>query len=143
MKDDQQFSTSILELDVLWKQLRSFLSILKNNGIREVDILFGSAWGNFIYPGVNWEYIRLPVEQVESRIIEEEEKENGKFGSDDLFLTHPDISFEIQFCHEADIHLWYEEITPLLEEVVSAWEISNLNPRQFIKQNNKWLKAGI
>jgi hypothetical protein len=105
-----------------------------------VEILFGFAWGNEIYPDPQWEYEKLAIEQVESRIRNEEVNQTGKLGDDDFYIQLSEIPLEIQLCHESDLHLWFEEKSPLVEEIFDDWKTSGFEPKEYIKENEKWIE---
>jgi hypothetical protein len=119
-----------IPVEDMWAELRDILVRIKAFSILEVDILFGFAWGNFIYPTKEWEYIRLPLEDIETRIKKEEDNKHGKLGSDDLYIRHPDLLFEIQFCHESDIHILFNQRTPFINAIEKECKAKGFNPKE-------------
>lgn len=105
-----------------------------------MKILFGCAWGNYIYPGPQWEYEKLSLDQIEPRIKKEEDSENGKLSDDDFYIQLSEISLEIQLCHESDLHLWFEKRSPLVEEFIADWKALGFEPKEYFRENDKWIE---
>lgn len=74
--------TKTLEVDDLWGDLRTTIDLFKQMGINEVLILFGFAWGNFIYEK-EWMKQNISTDDIESLIITAEKDEHGELGFDD------------------------------------------------------------
>ena len=75
--------TKTLEVDDLWGDLRTTIDLFKQMGINEVLILFGFAWGNFIYEK-EWMKQNISTDDIESLIIKAEKDEHGELGFDDI-----------------------------------------------------------
>jgi len=135
---NRQIVTKELPSEVIWQELHAVLAAFESRGYKEAEILFGWAWGNHVYPTKDWEYFRLPLPEIELRIKQEEANQNGKLGSDDLYLRQSDLPFEVQFCHESDIHIWFESPFPLIDVLTSDWKAKGYAPRELVKQNEKW-----
>lgn len=141
MKQSKQIKTKELSSETIWTELRDFLKWVESQGLREAEILFGFAWGNYIYPTKDWVYIKLPLADIETRLKDEEKNLTGKLGSDDLYIRHPDLPFELQFCHESDIHIWFESTSPMLGTIFADWKRKGFAPTEWMKENDKWIEA--
>jgi hypothetical protein len=139
---NQQVCTREVSAEDMWRFLRRFLVRCSEVGITDVEMLFGFAWGNRIYPSGKWEYIRLPIADVEGRIREEEAKQNGQLGRDDLYIYHVQWGFELQLCHESDMHIWFHDLSPLMNDLIQDWRDAGFEPVVWRKENDKWLEQG-
>ena len=105
MNETRHIVTKEITADAMWAELRRLLTHLETVGLKEVEILFGYAWGNTINPTPDWQYISISLGEIEARIKKEEDNKNGKLSGDDLYVRHPSFSYELQFCHHSDIHI--------------------------------------
>ncbi len=141
MQYDRQLTTRELQIDEIWSALRAVLRLFEKAGLKEADILFGWGW---THKKVDWDYLRCRLSEIEPRIRaeeREEQAENQTFGRRDVFLRHPSLPFEVQFCHELDLHIWWlENPAPLVAEIAADWQEKGLNPRSFIKKNSTWVE---
>ncbi len=108
-----------------WSELRNLLDYMTAVGCTDVNILFGFAWGNAIYSG-EWQYINLPISEVEHRIRSEELRLNDKFELNDLFIRQSILDIEIQFCHESDIHIFFSKKSSFIDKVADDWRKKGL-----------------
>ena len=115
--------TKTLQVEDLWVNLKDNISLFKQFGINDVMILFGFAWGNYIYEK-DWVELPTSTDGIENLILKAEKEEHGKLGFDDLYIKIPDINTEFQYCHETDIHLTFSEPNELVQAVRTRW-ISN------------------
>ena len=115
--------TKTLEVDDLWDDLRINIDLFKQMSIDEVLILFGFAWGNFIYEK-DWIEQSTSTYNIESLILTAEKDEHGQLGFDDLYIKIPNLNIELQYCHETDIHLTYLDTNELIEAVSKRWTLN-------------------
>jgi hypothetical protein len=102
----------------VWDDLRALIERCKKHGVKEVEISIGYAWDRYIkYPAR-----RLAPEKIIDEIEMLESKTSGRFGEDDLTVRFQNPAFEILYCHDNDIHLFYNDINPIVEETVAYWE---------------------
>ena len=92
------------DADEVRREFISFIDRAKSKGWSELRVLFGFAWGNYIYEKDWIEEIMTP-DQLSERVAAAESARDGKIGSDDLYVTPLAIGVQHTFCHEADIHL--------------------------------------
>lgn len=86
------------------REFQFFLDRAKLQGWKDLKVLFGFAWGNYIYEKDWIEEIMTP-ERLAERVAAAESAKDGKIGADDLYVTPLAIGVQHTFCHEADIHL--------------------------------------
>jgi hypothetical protein len=98
----------------------AFLRQLENEGVPEVKIMFGFAWGNYIYEK-DWLWETCSPAEVRYRVEEAECKKDRKIGDDDFYISVPGTNYERTYCHEADIHFSSDKPNPILQEVKNAW----------------------
>jgi hypothetical protein len=91
-------------VDDLRNEFRAFIDRAKVERWNELNVLFGFAWGNYIYEKDWIEEIMTPVDLAD-RVARLEAANDGAIGSDDLFVTPLRLGVKYTFCHEADIHL--------------------------------------
>jgi len=72
-----------------------FLSETGTRGIGRIELPFGFAWANDIYPG-EWEPRWLSAAEIRRAVSEAETRKLGAIGSDDLFLTIPELATQRQ-----------------------------------------------
>jgi len=106
-----------------------FLSEIETCGIGRIELLFGFAWANDIYPG-DWEPQWLSAAEIRRVVSEAETRELGAIGSDDLFLTIPELASQRQYCHEADIHLESQAPSAYTESVKRDWIVRGWTVRE-------------
>ena len=143
MRDDRQIRTDELQADNVWRALRDVLARFEAAGIKEAEVSFGFGWD---HKTVEWDYLLLPLNEIEARIRTEEREgqtENQTLGRSDLFLRHPSLSFEIQFCHESDLHIWFDEWVPLAGAIAADWTARGFNPRYWVKENGAWTEQPL
>jgi hypothetical protein len=96
--------------------LIDFLSkVLPDFGITEIDVLYGWAWGNEIF---NWETRTIALGSLNAEIEHVEMQGFGKIGDDDLVIKINSHHLEITLCHETDLHVKYDVLTPLIEIIL-------------------------
>lgn len=81
-----------------------FLSQATEQGWEEFKVLFGFAWGNYLYED-GWLEEVISLDELDSRVQAAEKSDHGSIGDDDLFITVVATGVEHTFCHENDIHL--------------------------------------
>jgi hypothetical protein len=118
--------TSILEENQVRVELRYLIDRFSKNGEEYCDVLFGFAWGNDYYPGNEWLYESVKLSRLESKISEVEQRHIGRLTNDDLFVKVGGLEF--QFCHESDIHISFERISPEIEHFYERWLNKGFNP---------------
>jgi hypothetical protein len=110
------------------------------NAVPEVDILYGTVWGNDIYGFDNdWIPETIHSEEIEKNVEDKITKEYGNIGEDDLFIKIKDENIEILICHERDLHIVYEVVTPTLKLIMNAIEMKDWH---WVRnnENEKWEK---
>ena len=85
-------------------EFERFIERAQKEHWNELKVLFGFAWGNYIYEG-DWTEEIMSPNKLARKVREAEENEDGEIGSDDLIVTPVGLGVEHIFCHEADIHL--------------------------------------
>ena len=115
--------TKTLQVENLWDDLKDNIALFKQFGIDNVMILFGFAWGNYIYEK---DWIELPTltDGIQNLILKAEKDDHGELGFDDLYIKLPNCNTELQYCHETDIHLTFSEPNELAQAIKTRW-ISN------------------
>ena len=71
---------------------------------RQLKVLFGFAWGNYVYPD-EWREEIFSPDELCSRVRNLENQNDGSIGTDDLSITVVSTGLRYTFCHENDIHL--------------------------------------
>jgi hypothetical protein len=140
MEHSKQIVTRIISPSELEEEMRRILDLLSAASYKEVKIMFGFAWGNWIYSD-QWEYIPIPISEVMKRIQDEVDAGNGRIGDDDLYMLHPLYNCRLQFCHESDIHLWYTEGTPFVKDLFGQWAEMGLDPKLREKNGEQWAEV--
>lgn len=143
MQFDNQIVTRELQIDEIWAALQAVLSRFAEAKIKEIEILFGWGWP---HKEPEWGYVPCSLSEIESRIIAAEQEGptgNQTLGRSDVFLRHPQLPFEVQFCHELDLHICLERSVPLIAAILADWLEKGLNPRLFVKENDVWVEGSI
>lgn len=110
----KEIMSEIFALEDVEPILKKIIEVLVNHNIQIVDIMFGFAWGNYIYEN-NWDNMTINASEIIARAYEY--KEYGNIGDDDLYINIPDSNIEILICHERDIHIRYEQDSELLSKL--------------------------
>ena len=118
---EQLAITKTLNKESFKHELSSVVSILNDNSIYSVNILFGFAWGNEYR---NWIPFEIKTTDIESEIAKAEQLGVGKFGSDDFYvlLGEDETEIEILFCHEQDIHLSFKRLSLIVRNIIERWQ---------------------
>jgi hypothetical protein len=95
-------------IDFLSKTLPDF-------GITGIDVMYGWAWGNDIF---NWETRTIALDTLKAEIEHIERQGFGKIGDDDLVIKINSHYLEIILCHETDLHIKFDILTPLVEKIL-------------------------
>lgn len=103
--------------------LYEIINILKANKIREVEMLFGFAWGNDYK---NWTPFIVATDDILIEIDKAEKSGAGDFFNDDTFFTLPNLGCEILFCHEYDIHLEFDQSNVVVNAITVAWNSKDM-----------------
>lgn len=98
--------------------LADLINVLEKHDVKEVELLFGFAWGNDYK---DWTPFTVKTFQIEQEINHAESLEVGKFSNDDLYIRVAYFATEFLFCHESDIHLRYNDPNDLTEDVLRLW----------------------
>lgn len=96
------------------------LDELEAAGIPAVRIMFGFAWGNYVYEGPWKEEICSPSE-IRARIEKLENEKLGRIGDDDFYISVPGSNLERLYCHEADIHYSSDESAAEIQKAKNEW----------------------
>lgn len=84
-------------------------------------VVFGFAWGIEIYEH-DWFELELTGSELRDRVATAEAAGLGRIGSDDLYITLPELGVERQYCHEADIHVTAADSRhPYVESERQSW----------------------
>ena len=109
------------------QELWSTINLLERHNIKNVEILFGFAWGNEYQ---NWTPYIVDVSSIESEISKAEALKVGFIGDDDFYITHEGYEIEILFCHECDIHLSFNQSNEIVNDILKDWQEKNIiSPR--------------
>lgn len=122
MEWKNEIVTQTLPVESIWVDLRGLIQRLEKYDIGSIEVLFGFAWGNYF---LNWQPLNISPRSLEKEIRKAEEQEAGELGDHDLFITVKEFDLHIQYCHESDIHLSYNETNIFVEETVNSWENSS------------------
>ena len=64
--------------------------------------------------------------EIAERIEKEESQNKGQFGKDDLWISIKELELEILFCHESDIHLYYNDQNLIVSDILGGWEAKKI-----------------
>ena len=129
---EREILTYPLDRDQIQRELDFVIEHFQQEGIESCKILFGFAWGNEYYPGNHWPYEEIPLESLAEKVREVEANCDGALGQDDLFVEVAGLKFE--FCHESDIHIYFEEEPgPEIEFFYSCWKRLGYRPAEWLK----------
>ncbi len=115
--------TVILDSSNLKSELNEIIDLIENNGIINVEILFGWSWGNDYK---NWTPFVVDVKEICKEINKVEELRIGNFGDNDFFIALKDLEIEILFCHESDIHLSFNYQNAITLEIINSWSLKKI-----------------
>ena len=129
MKSDYKYQivTEEFSNEILKKDLKELIFICKVNNISDVIISFGYAWQDFMN---NRTPYKINVDSILGEVKKVEKRNFGILGEDDLSIIFDD--FKIRFCHHGDIHLIYNEMNDIIEEIIKNWN----NKKWTFKNNN-------
>jgi hypothetical protein len=105
---------------VVREDFESFIHLLEAKNIPHLKVLFGFAWGNYIYEK-DWLEMTLSPKELRERVQQAELNKDGTIGNDDLFIKVDEFFYERLYCHEADIHLSSEAPNEFTEREKSRW----------------------
>ncbi len=103
------------------------LLALAEHSVSSVSMMLGWAWFNADNERM-WKPFSVPLSQVK-RTVEDLQAEaqvdgnnTGSFGNDDVYLELSVPAIEMNFCHERDVHLWFNEESSLVFDLVAILE---------------------
>jgi hypothetical protein len=123
MKFQNEIFSRVLNKDDYDTRFKEITHILDRNQCKEVEILFGVAWGNEYK---DWTPFKVSVHHIAREIHSAEQLNAGRFGADDFFIIINEYQTGVLFCHEMDIHLRYNQANPIVEQIRRNWEIKDL-----------------
>jgi hypothetical protein len=121
---NREIITDPLDATDLKTDLHQNMALLQDMNIKKVLLLFGFAWGKFIYPG-NWEDMAATPVTVEAMVRNVEKKGYGSLGNDNLYITVPTLKIRLQYSYEGDIHLSYSSPDNFVQQVFQRWSKSD------------------
>ncbi len=106
-----------------------FISKIKEMSNDKIHVLFSFAWGVAAY-GENSDWIIQTMSEKDllTKISKLENQNEGSIGTDDLYLTYEGSTFEIQFCHESDVHIWFNESNEFIDQSNERWKDLGYSP---------------
>ena len=123
MEFQNEIFSKVLSKEEYKASFEEIIQVLRNHRCKEVDILFGVAWGNEYK---DWTPFSVPIDNITQEIALAEQLEVGQFGNDDFYLMLNALQTEILFCHELDIHLRYNQENTIIQEILQYWETKGL-----------------
>ena len=104
----------MMDLKEFLKEVDFIVDVLKNNGVIEVEMLYGWSWGS-------WETFYCDITEVKNEIKKQETLTGGFFGENDVHVRVDALETEITFCHECDIHIEFNTINRVVTEILHHW----------------------
>jgi hypothetical protein len=98
--------------------LDEIIDILRVHQVLQIEMMFGLAWDN---EHKEWIPFIVPPDEITLEIEKAEQTGIGNFYNADTFLTLHELNSEILFCHEFDIHLEFDEINNVVNDIIEAW----------------------
>lgn len=103
--------------------LAEIISIFRATKILEIEMMFGFAWGNDYK---DWTPFIVPTDNIMVELDKAEKSGAGSFFNDDTFFYLPELTCEILFCHEYDIHLEFDQSNITVNSIIEAWKKKNI-----------------
>ena len=123
MEFHKEVFSKVLSIVDYKTKFQEVIDILDRHNCKEVEILFGFAWGNTYK---DWKPFKVHLYQVSHEIQLAEQLGEGKFVDDDFYIIIHEPQLEILFCHERDIHLCFNEGNPIATEILNNWKAEDL-----------------
>ena len=123
MEFQKEVFSKVLSIDDYKNKFEQIIHILDKHNCKEVEILFGVAWGNTYK---DWTPYKVSLNQVPTEIQLAEQLKEGWFGDDDFYIIIHEPQMEILFCHERDIHLCYNQENSIATEILECWRAEDL-----------------
>ena len=114
------------------------LTILRLNNINEVELYFGSFWGDDYR---NWTPFDVAIDLIQNEIDEAENIKAGRFGNDDLFISLNHLDMEILFSHESTISLDYYSENVIVSQILNMFDqkkIATQTKKNEFPRLNSW-----
>ncbi|OGV75348.1 MAG: hypothetical protein A2340_13020 [Lentisphaerae bacterium RIFOXYB12_FULL_60_10] len=125
----------------MWAEFHHFVGRLAPTETDQVSVLFAFAWGFAVYGDrKNWCYLRLTPSALYAKVQDLEQQEEGHIGNSDLFLLPEDKSFQIQLCHESDVHIIFDKPSDFTANEKARWQELGYVPCEWTKKGNKWVE---
>jgi hypothetical protein len=129
---ERKILTYPMERRQLQEELDFMVQYLTGKGVKTCEVLFGYAWGVDYYPGNEWLEEEIQLNKLAEKIREVEASGIGALGEDDLFIKM--LGLEFQFCHESDVHIYFNEPNNNdIEFYYSRWKKLGYQPAEWIK----------
>ena len=121
------------EHHLFFERVNEVIGFLLKNKITTVDILFACMWDD------GWEPFTANVPDIMDHIRRHEQKTGSRFGENDVYINLPRLETQIVFCHEADLHIEFNNSNPLVRDILAGWEIGGLlHCTQINGKNVEW-----
>jgi len=75
---------------------------------------YGWPWGD-------WQEFTSDVNNLMNEVREKEQLSGGIFGENDVFIVINELGTSITFCHETDIQIEFNEVNPVVSQVLNDW----------------------
>ncbi len=140
MDFQNEMSSKTLRRDDYDQNFQEIVQLIKGHQCRQVDILFGVGW-RLEYK--DFTPFKVSFEDIFSEVRIADELEVGKFGQDDFSIIINELSTEVLFCHEMDIHLFYNQDNPVIDRILRVWHAKELIQMSKIKSGYHCLPATV
>ena len=112
--------TKSLTPELLWNDLRHFVTIAEKCGHASAEVMFGFAWG--LEAGdEGWRDLTVQVSSIAARVEKAEREWEGRLGYDDLYVTVPAAQVRVRYCNDMDIHLSFTAPSSVTKLVLNFW----------------------
>jgi len=115
----EEIVTGTLPPERILPQMREAARLLHSAGIEKV--LVGYGWGCNLNPADLWQSVEVDLTRLDQFAADAERTGIYRAGSADLIVADASASFQLLFCHEADIHFKTGD-SALLLRMKELWE---------------------
>lgn len=108
------------EHHLFFERVNEVIALLIKNNVIAVEMFFGWLWDN------EWESFTANVPDIMYHIRRHEQKTGSHFGENDVYINLRELETQIVFCHEADLHIEFNNSNPLVRDILTIWETAGL-----------------
>lgn len=128
--------TRTLDEELIREELDVVLSYFEQLDVTTFSVMFGYDWSSDAVPDNQWIELEFDRGALMAEIARLEAAGVGRICEDDLYLYLPGRAQDFHFCHETDIHIYFDAPNETTESFYNRWLERGFGPKEWELQEN-------